>query len=97
MDKDLFNDLVQSLTEAKAIAKGKAEPSRRFKFVTPDVKVLRENVGLSQNAFADLMGVSVKTIQNWEQQRRTPTGPAAALLKIVSSEPKLALKLLHAA
>jgi DNA-binding transcriptional regulator YiaG len=41
------------------------------------------------------MRVSVRTLQNWEQHRRNPTGPAAALLKIVSAAPEMALKSLH--
>jgi putative transcriptional regulator len=51
---------------------------------------------LSQREFAGLMRVSIKTLQNWEQNRRHPTGPAAALLKIVVTAPDLALKTLHA-
>jgi putative transcriptional regulator len=50
---------------------------------------------LSQGNFAKLMRVSVNTLQNWEQHRRKPTGPAAALLKMVSTAPEVALKLLH--
>lgn len=96
MDKTLFEDLVGSLQEAKAIAKGKAAPSRRFVVTPPDAKAVREQIGLSQSEFAKLMRVSVKTLQNWEQRRRTPTGPAAALLKIVSTAPEIALKSLHA-
>jgi len=96
MDKTLFDDLVQSLKEAKAIAKGHAPASRRFEVASPDVKAVREKIGLSQSEFARLMHVSIKTLQNWEQHRRTPTGPAVALLKIVSTAPDLALKSLHA-
>lgn len=96
MDKQLFEDLVGSLKEAKAIAKGKAVPSRRFVVEAPDARAVREQTGLSQNDFAKLMRVSVKTLQNWEQHRRQPTGPAAALLKIVATAPDLALKSLHA-
>ncbi|MEO6697391.1 MAG: NadS family protein [Gammaproteobacteria bacterium] len=96
MEKTLFDDLVQSLKEAKAIAKGKAKPSRRFEVTPPDVKAVREQTGLSQSEFARLMRVSIKTLQNWEQHRRNPTGPAAALLKIVATAPKVALKSLHA-
>ncbi|MEN9868307.1 MAG: hypothetical protein RL748_3897 [Pseudomonadota bacterium] len=96
MEKELFDDLLQSLNEAKDIAHGKAAPSRRFKIDPIDVKAVREQVGLSQSDFAQLMRVSIKTLQNWEQQRRTPTGPAAALLKIVLTAPELALKALHA-
>lgn len=96
MDKTLFEDLVSSLKEAKAISKGKAPASRRFEVPAPDARAVREQTGLSQNEFARLMRVSVKTLQNWEQHRRNPTGPAAALLKIVSTVPEVALKSLHA-
>ncbi|MBS7351026.1 MAG: helix-turn-helix domain-containing protein [Comamonas sp.] len=96
MEKELFNDLVQSLKEAKAIAHGEVQASRRFQLDTPDVKAVRQQTGLSQSEFADLMRVSIKTLQNWEQQRRSPTGPAAALLQIVTNAPELALKALHA-
>ena len=96
MDKTLFDDLVQSLKEAKAISKGKTKASRRFEVASPDVKAVREQIGLSQSEFAQLMRVSIKTLQNWEQHRRNPTGPAAALLRIVSAAPGVALKSLHA-
>lgn len=95
MDKELFDDLVCSLKEAGDIAKGIIPASRRFEAGPTDVKSLRKNLGLSQNDFARLMRVSVKTLQNWEQHRRTPTGPAAALLTVVSREPEAALKSLH--
>lgn len=49
---------------------------------TPDVKVVREKTGLSLAMFAAMIGVKIKTVQNWEQHRRTPTGAAAALLAI---------------
>ena len=96
MDQTLFDDLVQSLKEAKTIARGEAPASRRIKVTTPDAKAVREQIGLSQSEFAQLMQVSIKTLQNWEQHRRNPTGPAAALLKIVLTAPDVALKALHA-
>ena len=95
MEKTLFDDLVQSLKEAKAIARGDAPASRRIRVTPPDVKAVRERIGLSQSEFASLMRVSIKTLQNWEQHRRNPTGPAAALLKIVLAAPDIALKTLH--
>ena len=95
MEKQLFDELVQSLKQAKAISQGKAKASRRFKIESTDVKAIREGVGLTQDEFAKLIRVSIKTLQNWEQHRRQPTGPAAALLKIVSTSPKLALQSLH--
>ena len=63
--------------------------------MAPDVKAVRERIGLTQSEFARLMRVSVKTLQNWEQHRRNPTGPAAALLTIVSTTPEVALQSLH--
>ena len=96
MEKSLFDDLVQSLKEAKAIARGEAPASHRITITPPNVKAIREQTGLSQSEFAQLMHVSVRTLQNWEQRRRNPTGPAAALLKIVLSAPEVALKALHA-
>ena len=95
MEQTLFDDLVQSLKEAQAIAKGEVKASRRFEVAPPDVKAVREKIGLTQNEFAKLMRVSIKTLQNWEQHRRNPTGPAAALLKIVSTNPDVAIKSLH--
>ncbi|MHB1667616.1 MAG: NadS family protein [Thiomonas sp.] len=95
MDKTLFDDLVQSLKEAKAITNGQAQPSRRIVLEAEDVRQVREHTGLSQQDFARLMRVSVKTLQNWEQHRRTPTGPAAALLKIVATAPEVAIRSLH--
>ena len=92
MDKSLFEELVQSLKEASAISRGETPPSRQFELTRPDVKAVREVTGLSQKEFAQLLRVSVRTLQNWEQHRRNPTGPAAALLKIVSNAPELALK-----
>jgi DNA-binding transcriptional regulator YiaG len=58
------------------------------------VLAVREKVELSQAQFARLLNVSVRTLQNWEQARREPTGPAKALLRIVEKEPTVALRAL---
>ena len=68
MEKDLFDDLVQSLKEAKAIAKGQAPASRRYAVPPPDVRLVREQIGLTQSEFAHLMQVSIKTLQNCHHQ-----------------------------
>ena len=96
MEPTLFNDLQRSLKEAGAISKGKRAASRRFEHAEPNVKTIREQTGLSQSDFARLLQVSIRTLQNWEQHRRNPTGPAAALLKIVFKAPEVVLKSLHA-
>jgi transcriptional regulator with XRE-family HTH domain len=66
MEQALFDDLMQSLKEAKAIAREEAPASRRIKVTPPDVKAVREQIGLSQSEFARLMRVSIKTLQNWQ-------------------------------
>ncbi len=96
MDKTLFDDLLQSLKEAKTLAGGKkARAVRHLALHAPDVQAVRERTGLSQSEFARLMRVSTRTLQNWEQHRRQPTGPAAALLTMVATAPEVVLKTLH--
>lgn len=95
MDKGLFAELTKSLKEAAAISRNELKPSRKFHIEVPDVKAVRQKIGLSQTMFAQLLGVKLKTLQNWEQYRRHPSGAAAALLTIVSREPKAALKALY--
>jgi len=95
MKDEMFNELLKSVKEMDQIAKGKKKASRRFAFKEPKVKTIREETGLSQTQFARLIGVSKRTLENWEQGRRHPTGPARALLKIVESDPKGAVEALH--
>ena len=95
MDKILFEDLKQSLNEAGAIRRCEIAPSRATEISAPDAKSIRAKVGLSQSEFAQLIGVKVATLRNWEQHRRHPTGAAAALLTIVEKEPDAALRALH--
>jgi putative transcriptional regulator len=72
-----------------AIKSGKG--ARKTMPIPPDVKNIREKIGLSQSAFAGLLGVSVRTIQEWEQGRRKPKGPAQALLRIADRHPEALL------
>lgn len=95
MDNSLFDDLKQSLKEAVAIRRNELAPSRVTEVHAPDVKSIRAKVGLSQSEFAQLIGVKLATLKNWEQNRRTPSGAAAALLTIVEKEPDAALRALH--
>ena len=87
MKKEKFEMLVQSVREGRSILKGEAKPSRSFDIGRQDVRRIREKLDVSQATFASLMGVSVNTVQNWEQGRRTPTGPARALLNVVCHKP----------
>jgi len=70
--------------------------ARTSELAEPDIRSIREVAKISQSQFAKLIGVSVRTLQNWEQHRTRPTGPARALLKIVASDPKSAIEALHA-
>ena len=57
----------------------------------PAVAEIREKLGLSQSRFATLLGVSVRTLQDWEQGRRTPSGAARTLLLVAEKNPKAVL------
>ncbi|PMS23166.1 transcriptional regulator [Trinickia dabaoshanensis] len=84
-------DLLRSVQEMKA---GK---SARITKVEPTMASLaRAKIGLSQSAFAALLGVSVRTLQDWEQGRREPTGAAKTLLRVAVAHPD-ALRDLHPA
>ena len=56
--------------------------------VGPDVHLIRERLGLSQEAFAARFLLSLRTVQEWEQQRRVPEGPARVLLRVIEREPE---------
>lgn len=95
MKQTEFDKLLKSVRQAGDIKAGKIKPSRVFKINASAVKEIRDKMKLSQPEFANLIGVSVKTIRNWEQGRRNPTGPAEALLRVVSKNPKAVLQALH--
>jgi DNA-binding transcriptional regulator YiaG len=94
MDAQLFEELKDSLRQAKTTRGGKRD-SRRMAVPPIDVKAVREQTKLSQGEFAAAIRVSVRTLQNWEQRRRSPTGPAAALLKVMATSPAVVIKALH--
>ena len=54
----------------------------------PDVKSIRKQFGLSQSQMATFLNVSKRTLENWEQGRRSPTGSAQTLLRIMEREPR---------
>jgi putative transcriptional regulator len=72
------------------------KPLRVFKFDPIEVKKIRARLHKSQGQFAHMIGVSVDTLQNWEQGRRRPEGPALALLRVAEVAPKAVLEALHA-
>jgi putative transcriptional regulator len=88
MDDELFAELMESVREGGQILRGEREPARRFEVDAPDVKRIREQYRLSQTEFAALLGISVKSVQNWEQGRRTPHGSARILLQVAAKHPQ---------
>ena len=87
MKENDFNDLVESIKQAGQIKLGKLEPSRKFEFTPLDIKAIRDKLCKTQKEFAFMIGVSISTLQNWEQGRRSPNGPAKALLKVAAENP----------
>ncbi|GHU06431.1 transcriptional regulator [Betaproteobacteria bacterium] len=97
MDDVMFNDLLESVRDMARHRRGEAVPGvRETRIEAPDVKRLREVANVSQAEFARLIGVSRRTLENWEQHRTQPSGPARALLKIVATNPKASIAALHA-
>ena len=81
------------LLSVKQMRQGQA--ARVSKVKLPAAAEARAKTGLSQQDFANLIGVSARTLQDWEQGRREPTGAAKMLLKVAASHPKILLELQH--
>ena len=90
-----FEELLTSVRQAGEIRRGRRKPSRTATFKPADVKGLRTELGQSQVEFALMIGVSVATLRNWEQGRRTPDGPALALLRVTAQNPAAVVEALH--
>jgi putative transcriptional regulator len=87
MKEEMFKELLESVRQAGRIMRGEIQLSRVFEAETPNVKSIRAKFGVSQNEFASLLGISVRTLENWEQKRRLPKGPARVLLEVASAHP----------
>jgi len=95
MDNDVFAGLLKGIREAGKVKRAEVSPSCVFAFTPKDIKSIREKLGLSQQQFSKLVFVNVRTLQNWEQGRRQPQGPALALLMILKKDPEHAIKALN--
>ncbi|NBT86134.1 MAG: helix-turn-helix domain-containing protein [Alphaproteobacteria bacterium] len=85
--KDL--ELKEALQEVLEHRQGKRKLEQRTIEVSPsEIQQIRQQYVLSQEEFANLFGVSVRTLQQWEQGRRHPQGPAQVLLKVIAHNPK---------
>ncbi len=94
MNEQDFALLVESVKEAGAIRRGTLSPGRTFEFTPLDVKAIRARLQKSQREFAQMIGVSIATLQNWEQGRRKPEGPARALLQVALQKPEAVIEAL---
>ena len=87
--RDIGLEILQGLQEIKAFKAGKGSLKTRTLRAPAATKVIRTQLDLSQSAFAGLMGVSLRTVQEWEQGRREPSGPAKTLLRIAEQHPEV--------
>jgi putative transcriptional regulator len=81
--------LLAAAKEARAIARGEADP-KTYRVHVPaeiDVQRIRKKLGLSQNEFASRFGIAPGTLRDWEQERKRPEGPARVLLMVIDREP----------
>jgi putative transcriptional regulator len=91
--RDFEQELQESIEAIRAFRRGEKKlPTRSYVKVPPPAEI-RSRLKLSQHAFAGLMGVSVRTLQEWEQGRREPRGSAVTLLRIADQYPEVFLDL----
>jgi putative transcriptional regulator len=84
-NRDIGAEILQGLREIKRGEYGRV-------ISVPDITRVREKTGLSQARFAQLLGVSVRTLQDWEQGRRAPSGAARTLLMVAARNPQALLE-----
>jgi putative transcriptional regulator len=95
-ERNIGEEILAGIREVKEWQQGKKKlKTTRMELPrAADVAKIRQNLDLTQDEFADFMGVNVKTLQNWEQKRREPQGPARSLLRIAEKAPEAILKAL---
>lgn len=95
LERDAQRDIGQEVLQA--VREIKAGGGRRFTVQVTEATEARLKLGLSQADFAAMLGVSTRTLQDWEQGRRKPSGAAKALLKVAVAAPNTVRKVLAAA
>lgn len=92
-ERDIGVEILEGIREVKAFKAGGADLRVRELKAPSAPQDIRKELGLSQSAFAGMMGVSLRTVQEWEQGRREPSGPAKSLLRIAEQHPEVFLEL----
>jgi putative transcriptional regulator len=92
MKDELFAELVGSIKEVGAYLRAEQASASVTFLAEPDPRAIRERPGLMQDQFAAALCISVKTLRNWEQGRREPSGPAMRLLQIAAKHPEIVLQ-----
>ena len=88
-NRDIGAEILDGINEIKAFKKGNVNLKTTELSQPSEPQVIRSKLRLSQSAFAALLGVSTRTLQDWEQGRRSPQGPAVALLRIAEQHPEV--------
>ena len=96
MKKETFDELLTSIEQGGTLLRGKKAPSRSFRIDSPNVSAIRRHLGLTQQKFAELLGISPATLRNWEQGRRKPEGAARVLLCVAAKYPRAVLDTVRA-
>jgi putative transcriptional regulator len=89
--RNLFEELKRGLEDIR----DRPDTLKRYKFKAIDIKSVRKQFEMSQSEMAMFLGISVDTLQNWEQGRRTPQGAAQTLLRVMQNEPTAVMRALH--
>jgi len=93
-ERNIGLEILEGLQEIKQFKAGKVGLRTRTLTEPSNPKIIREKLSISQATFAALMGVSVRTVQDWEQGRRTPSGPAKSLLRVAEQHPNVFLQII---
>ena len=88
-NRNIGQETLDGIREIKSFQKGEISLKTHTLNEPSSPKVIRQKLKLSQSAFASLMGVSPRTLQDWEQARRQPQGPAKSLLRIAEQHPEI--------
>lgn len=88
-ERSISEELIEAAKEIKAHKEGQLHP----KIVRSDIITARNNLDLSQSQFAILLGVSKRTLEQWEQERREPSQAAQRLIQIAIQRPEVLIEL----